>query len=96
MSLLQAMKDSLAMRMCFPRMYKLLLLGSFVPTSTAAVERGFSTMNLICTPRRSSLAQAQLHSLLLMNIEGPDMFDNETLEKLVNALRGAKKRNILL
>ena len=77
LSLLQAMKDSPAMRLCFPRMYKLLLLGSIVPTSTAAVERGFSTMNFICTPLRSSLGQAQLHSLLIMNIDGPDVLDEE-------------------
>ena len=53
-------------------------------------------MNLICTPLRSSLGQAQLHSLLIMNIEEPDVLDEDTLESLVNECRGAKQRKMLL
>ena len=46
--------------------------GDFLSPSTAALERGFSTMKLICTPLRSYRTQYSLQALMTINIEGPD------------------------
>jgi hypothetical protein len=48
-----------------------------MPLSTAVVERGFSTMNLIKTELRSLLSQRMINALMLIFVEGPklDKFD---------------------
>ena len=42
-----------------------------LPVSTAECERGFSRMNLICTPLRSMLTVKHLSSLMFMSLVGP-------------------------
>ena len=42
-----------------------------LPVSTASCERGFSCMNVICTPLRSTLTVSHLSSLMFLPIEGP-------------------------
>ena len=44
-----------------------------LPVSTAACERGFSQMNLICTPLRTQLTVKHISSLMFAAIEGPPM-----------------------
>ena len=41
-----------------------------LPVSTAVCERGFSRMNIVCTPTRSTLTMEHLSSLLLISIVG--------------------------
>ncbi|KAH3720939.1 hypothetical protein DPMN_063851 [Dreissena polymorpha] len=66
-----------------------------IPTSTAVVERGFSTMNLLCSPLRSKFSQTKLTQLMLTCIEGLDLND-KTLEELCDALKDRKPRKIML
>ena len=42
-----------------------------IPISSSEAERGFSQMNLVCTPARSNLAVTTLSSLLFIGINGP-------------------------
>ncbi|KAH3726229.1 hypothetical protein DPMN_052087 [Dreissena polymorpha] len=44
-----------------------------IPTSTAVVERGFSTMNLLCSPLHSTFTQTKLTHLMLTCIKGLDL-----------------------
>ena len=55
-----------------------------LPVSTAACERGFSRMNLICTPQRTQLTIEHLSSLMFVAIEGPPItqFDPVSYVKL--------------
>lgn len=69
---------------------------NIVPTSTAAVERGFSVMNLICTPLRSCLTQNSLQSLMSISIEGPEELSADMLEELVEEFRLKKPRKLKL
>eukprot|EP00794_Sanderia_malayensis_P019804 gene19804-21744_t len=42
-----------------------------IPISSSEAERGFSQMNLVCTPARSALAVKTLSSLIFISINGP-------------------------
>ncbi|KAH3881444.1 hypothetical protein DPMN_005370 [Dreissena polymorpha] len=66
-----------------------------IPTSTAVVERGFSTMNLLCSPLRSTFTHTKLTHLMLTCIEGVDLND-KTLEELCDAFKNRKQRKIML
>ncbi|KAH3723474.1 hypothetical protein DPMN_049262 [Dreissena polymorpha] len=68
-----------------------------IPTSTAVVERGFSTTTLLCSPLRSTFTQTkQLKMMLMLTcIEGLDLSD-KTLEELCNAFKNRKQRKMLL
>jgi hypothetical protein len=46
---------------------------STLPVSTAVCERGFSRMNVVCTPLRSSLSTAHMSSLLFISLVGPPL-----------------------
>ncbi|KAH3798145.1 hypothetical protein DPMN_151735 [Dreissena polymorpha] len=48
-------------------MFQLVLLMCIISKSTAVVEQGFSTMNLLCSPLRSTftLTQSKLTHLML-------------------------------
>ena len=84
------------MRTCFPRVHQLLNYALMIPASTAVVERGFSLMNDICTPLRSSLSQHSLDALMRICREGPDALSPEDLEILVDLFKNEKKRKMLL
>jgi hypothetical protein len=58
-------------------MKRFLIAVDTLPVSTASCERGFSSMNVICTPLRSTLTVTHLASLMFLSIEGPPihMFD---------------------
>lgn len=62
-----------------------------IPPSTANVERGFSVMNLLCTPLRSSLSENSLDRLMRICINGPETLSEEQLEELVDDFK--KKRD---
>jgi hypothetical protein len=44
-----------------------------LPVSTAECERGFSRMNIICTPLRSSISVNHMASLMFLSIVGPPL-----------------------
>ncbi|KAH3883363.1 hypothetical protein DPMN_007343 [Dreissena polymorpha] len=66
-------------------MFQLVQLMCIIPTSTAVVERGFSTMHLLCSPLRSTLfTQTKLTHLMLTCID-------ITLEELCEAFKNRKQ-----
>ena len=71
-----------------PKIYKHLMhlyqISLLIPPSTANVERGFSIMNLLCTPLRSSLSETSLDRLMRICINGPETLSEEQLEELVD------------
>ena len=44
-----------------------------IPVSTAACERGFSRMNIVCTPLRSRLTVSHMSSLMFLSLTGPPL-----------------------
>jgi hypothetical protein len=54
-----------------PVMQQLISAVATLPVSTAACERGFSKMNIVCTPLRSTLTVAHISSLLFISMVGP-------------------------
>ena len=56
-----------------PVLRKLLCAISTLPVSTAECERGFSRMNLICSPLRSCLSVAHMSSLLFISTVCPPL-----------------------
>ena len=46
-----------------------------IPVTSADAERGFSTMNIICTDIRSSLAVPRLSNLIFISLVGPKLQD---------------------
>ena len=49
----------------------LFTISLLIPSSTSNVEQGFSVMNLICTPLRSSLSESNLNRFMRICINGP-------------------------
>ncbi len=54
-----------------PVMQQIISAVATLPVSTAACERGFSKMNIVCTPLRSTLTVAHISSLLFISMVGP-------------------------
>ena len=52
-------------------MVKLKAIVNTLPVSSADCERGFSTMNVICTDLRNSLAVSHISNLMLISLIGP-------------------------
>ena len=44
-----------------------------IPIKSADAERGFSTMNLICTPLRNRLGVERLSNLIFVSLVGPSL-----------------------
>ena len=68
------MKDS-AGKTIPPTMRKLICAIATLPVSTAACERGFSAMNIVCSPLRNSLSTAHISSLLFVSLVGPPVHE---------------------
>ena len=54
-----------------PLMQALLSRIGTLPISTAAYERGFSRMNVVCSPLRSTMTLDHMSSLMFISIVGP-------------------------
>lgn len=65
-------KDSSAKEMR-SELKKLISIVNCIPVSSAECERGFSTMNLICTPQRTSLNTKTLSNLMFIRLVGPSL-----------------------
>ena len=59
----------------------------YIPPTTSNVERGFSVMNLICTPLRTSLSESNLDRFMRISINGPETFDETDVEKMVDIFK---------
>ena len=83
----------------FPNIRRLFRLSLLIPPSTGNVERGFSTMNLLCTELRSSLNGRNLDALMRICINGKGTFSQAELEEMVDRFKtsnGASTRRISL
>ena len=69
----------------FPETMKLFKFALLIPSSTANVERGFSTMKLLISPSRTSLGEKNFNRIRRVCLDGPENFSDKTIEKLINA-----------
>ena len=44
-----------------------------LPVSTAACERGFSKMNIVCSPHRTRLTVSHMAALMFISLSGPPL-----------------------
>lgn len=58
-----------------PSIQRLISAVGTLPVSTAACERGFSKMNIVCSPLRSTLTVAHMSSLLFVSMVGPPVIE---------------------
>ena len=58
-----------------------------IPPTTSNVEGGFSVMNLICIPLRTSLSESNLDRFMRISINGPETFGETDVEKMVEFSR---------
>ena len=58
-----------------PVMQQLISAVATLPVSTAACERGFSKMNIVRTPLRSTLTVSHISSLLFVSMVGPPVVE---------------------
>jgi len=73
-------KDCKGVAVNGPVLRKLLCAISTLPVSTAECERGFSRMNLICSPLRSCLSVVHMSSLLFISTVGPPLEEWKPLD----------------
>jgi len=67
------LKDAKDTSVIGPELQNLVNAVHTLPVSTAECERGFSQMNLICTPTRSLLSVEHMSALMFINISGPPL-----------------------
>ena len=67
---------------------------STLPVSTAVCERGFSKMNVVCTPLRSSLSTAHMSSLLFISLVGPPLLAWDPLSSVQGWLSDGRRHAI--
>ena len=58
-----------------------------IPPTTSTIERGFSVINLICTPLRTSLSESNLDRFARICINGPEIFSESDVEKMVDIFK---------
>ena len=56
----------------YPETMKLFKYALLIPPSTSNVERGFSTMNLLVSPLRTSLGEKNLDRMMRICLEDPE------------------------
>ena len=75
---------------------KLFKFALLIPPTTSEVERGFSTMNLLVSPLRTPLNDANVDRLMRISIDGPTNFIDNELEQMVDIFRNSNDRRIVL
>ena len=73
---------------------KLFKLSLLITPSTANVERGFSTLNLLHTKQRNSLSVQSLDYLMRLVLLGEEKYDDEKWEVIVDRYRDSAERRI--
>ena len=76
----------------FPETMKFFKFALLIPLSTANVERGFSTMDLLISPLRTSLGEENLDRMMRVCLDGSEKLSDETIEKLINTFIAAGRR----
>ena len=74
----------------FRNMMHLYQISLLIPPSTANVERGFSVMNLLCTPLHSSLNKNSLDRFMRICINGQEKLTDGQLEELVDDFKNKR------
>lgn len=69
-------------------------LASIIPSSTASVERIFSLMNSLCTPKRNRISQASLDAVMRICLE-EEVISQERLNRIIENFKNNGKRNIV-
>lgn len=69
-------------------------LASIIPSSTASVERIFSLMNSLCTPKRNRISQASLDAVMGICLE-EEVISQERLNRIIENFKNNGKRSIV-
>lgn len=69
-------------------------LASIIPSSTASVERIFSLMNSLCTPKRNRISQASLDAVMRISLE-EEVISQERLYRIIESFKNNGKRSIV-
>lgn len=69
-------------------------LASIIPSSTAGVERIFSLMNSLCTPKRNRISQASLDAVMRICLE-EEVISQERLNRIIENFKNNGKRSIV-
>ena len=68
----------------FPETMKLFKFALLILPSMANVERGFSTMNLLISPLRTSLGKKNINRMMCVCLDEPEKLSDKTVEKLIS------------
>ena len=79
----------------YPNLMRLFCLALLIPPSTSNVEKGFSAMNLLCSPLRT-LNEDSLVRFMPINLNGPAKLDDNTYDRFVITFKNSGKRRIEL
>ena len=74
---------------------KLITVKNTIATSTASVERAFSSMNRVCTKLRSTIIPERLSELLCLSLNR-DITSKQDVNKLIDIWAAMKNRRVLL
>ena len=74
---------------------KLITVKNTIATSTASVERAFSSMNRVCTKLRSTIIPERLSDLLCLSLNR-DITSKQDVNKLIDIWAAMKNRRVLL
>ena len=80
----------------FPNTMKLIKFALLILKATSEDERGFSTMNLLVSPLRTSLNDANVDRLIRICLDGPSNFSDNELEQMVDIFRDSNNARIVL
>ena len=87
-------KSLIKERSQYPELMTLFKFSLLITPSTANVERGFSVLGLLATKQRNSLSPSTLDKLMRIVLLGPEKFDDNTWETLVDRYRDMSDRRI--
>ena len=79
-----------------PNIMKLFKLALMIPPSTSGVERGFSVMNLLISPLRTTLNERNVDRLMRICLDGTEKFTENELEEMVDSFKNSAPRRIAL
>ena len=80
----------------YPNTMKLFKLALLILPTTSEVQRGFSPMNLLVSPLRTSLNDTNVEKLMHICIDGSTNLSDNELEQMVGIFRDSNNRRIVL
>ena len=75
----------------YPDLVNMLKYALLITPSMANVERGFSVLTLLATKQQNRLSPRSIDRLMRLVLLGPNKFDDETWEELVDRFKAAKE-----